>query len=103
MGENECSTRIWLDMILKKNLGVVVNWQNVDKDLYLQTMERSSINDLKLRFLIKDNLIEKTSARDIISRAQAAISLRRKSSLKRPRQSALRKDLRTDIFRRRFC
>lgn len=60
------STRIWLDMILKKNLGVVVNWQNVDKDLYLQAMERSPINDLELRFLLKDNLTNNTDDRDVV-------------------------------------
>ncbi len=53
-------------MILKKNLGVVANWQNVDKDLYLQAMERSPINDLELRFLLKDNLTENTNDRDVI-------------------------------------
>ena len=51
-------------MILKKNLGVVVNWQNVDKDLYLQAMERSPINDLELRFLLKENLTENIDDRD---------------------------------------
>lgn len=66
MEGNGRSTRIWLDMILKKNLGVVVNWQNVDKDLYLQAMERSPINDLELRFLLKDNLTENTNDRDVI-------------------------------------
>lgn len=66
MEGNGCSTRIWLDMILKKNLGVVVNWQNVDKDLYLQAMERSPINDLELRFLLKDNLTNNTDDRDVV-------------------------------------
>ena len=63
---NGRSTRIWLDMILKKNLGVVVNWQNVDKDLYLQAMERSPINDLELRFLLKENLTENIDDREVI-------------------------------------
>ena len=63
---NGRSTRIWLDMILKKNLGVVVNWQNVDKDLYLQAMERSPINDLELRFLLKENLTENTEDKEVI-------------------------------------
>ena len=49
MEGNGRATRIWLDMILKKSLGKVVNWQTVDKDLYLQAMERSPINDLELR------------------------------------------------------
>ena len=57
---------IWLDMILKKNLGKVVNCQNVDKDLYLQAMERSPINDLELRSLLKENLTSDVDNRDII-------------------------------------
>lgn len=66
MEGNGRSTRIWLDMILKKNLAQVVNWQNVDKDLYLQAMERSPINDLELRFLLKENLTNDTENRDVI-------------------------------------
>ncbi len=66
MEGNGRATRIWLDMILKKNLGKVVNWQNVDKDLYLQAMERSPINDLELRFLLKENLTSDVDNRDLI-------------------------------------
>ena len=66
MEGNGRATRIWLDMILKKNLGKVVNWQNVDKDLYLQAMERSPINDLELRFLLKENLTSDVDNRDVI-------------------------------------
>jgi cell filamentation protein len=58
--------RIWLDMILKKQLKKVVNWQFVDKTLYLQSMERSPINDLELRTLLKDNLTEEIDNREII-------------------------------------
>lgn len=57
---------IWLDMILKKNLGKVVNCQNVDKDLYLQAMERSPINDLELRSLLKENLSSDVDNKDVI-------------------------------------
>ena len=66
MEGNGRSMRIWLDMILKKNLGLVVNWQNVDKDLYLQAMERSPVNDLELRTLLKENLTDRTEDREII-------------------------------------
>lgn len=66
MEGNGRATRIWLDLVLKKNLGLVVNWQNVDKDLYLQAMERSPINDLELRFLLKENLTEDVNNREII-------------------------------------
>lgn len=66
MEGNGRSTRIWLDMILKKNLAQVVNWQNIDKDLYLQAMERSPINDLELRVLLKENLTKDIENRDVI-------------------------------------
>lgn len=66
MEGNGRSTRIWLDMILKKKLGVVVDWQNIDKDKYLQAMERSPINDLELRVLIQPNLTERTDNREMI-------------------------------------
>lgn len=66
MEGNGRATRIWLDMMLKKNLGKVVDWQNVDKDLYLQAMERSPINDLELRVLLQPALTDKTEDREII-------------------------------------
>ena len=58
MEGNGRSTRIWLDMILKKQLKKVVDWQRIDKHLYLQAMERSPINDLELRTLINQALTE---------------------------------------------
>ena len=66
MEGNGRSMRIWLDMMLKKNLKKVVNWQNVDKNLYLQAMERSPINDLELRVLLKDSLTDEINNREII-------------------------------------
>ena len=66
MEGNGRATRIWLDMILKKNLGKVVNWQTVDKDLYLQAMERSPINDLELRVLLQPALTDKVNDREVI-------------------------------------
>lgn len=66
MEGNGRSTRIWLDMILKKNLGKVVEWANIDKDQYLQAMERSPVNDLELRFLIQPNLTDKVNDREVI-------------------------------------
>ncbi|MFN0189753.1 MAG: protein adenylyltransferase Fic [Bacteroidia bacterium] len=56
MEGNGRAMRIWLDMILKKQLKKVVNWQFIDKTLYLQSMERSPINDLELRTLLMNNL-----------------------------------------------
>lgn len=66
MEGNGRTMRIWLDMILKKRLKKVVNWQFVDKTLYLQAMERSPINDLELRTLLINNLTEDINNREII-------------------------------------
>ncbi len=60
------STRIWLDLVLKKNLKKVADWQNVDKTLYLQAMERSPVNDLELRFLLQNNLTDDVDNREMI-------------------------------------
>ena len=66
MEGNGRATRIWLDLILKKNLGKVVDWQTIDKDLYLQAMERSPINDLELRVLLQPALTDKVDDRTVI-------------------------------------
>lgn len=66
MEGNGRAMRIWLDMILKKKMKKVVNWQFVSKELYLQAMERSPINDLELSTLIITNLSEEINNREII-------------------------------------
>lgn len=66
MEGNGRSTRIWLDKILKRSLGQVVNWAQVDKIRYLQAMERSPINDLELRVLLQAALTDDTENRDVI-------------------------------------
>ena len=66
MEGNGRSMRIWLDMILKKNLKVVVDWKNIDKGSYLQAIERSPVNDLELRALIEPNLTNRINDREII-------------------------------------
>ena len=66
MEGNGRATRIWLDMMLRKNLGQVVDWQRVDKDLYLQAMERSPVNDLELRVLLQPALTDRVDDREII-------------------------------------
>lgn len=66
MEGNGRSMRIWLDMILKKRLQKVVNWQFVGKEAYLQAMERSPVNDLELRILLNNNLTNDIDNRDII-------------------------------------
>ncbi len=62
---NGRSTRIWLDLILKKELGQVVDWNNVDKNDYLLAMERSPIKDIELRELLKQALTTETNDREI--------------------------------------
>lgn len=66
MEGNGRATRIWLDMILKKRLGRVVDWQQVDKDRYLQAMERSPVNDLELRALLQPALTDRTEDWEVI-------------------------------------
>lgn len=66
MEGNGRTMRIWLDLILKNRLKKVVNWQFVDKTLYLQAMERSPINDLELRTLLAENLTDDIDNREII-------------------------------------
>ncbi len=66
MEGNGRTMRIWLDMILKKNLAKVVDWRNVDKHLYLQAMERSPINDLELRTLLNQALTDQINDREVI-------------------------------------
>ena len=58
--------RIWLDMILRNRLSKMVDWQRVDKDLYLQAMERSPINDLGIRTLLGGSLTDEVDNREII-------------------------------------
>lgn len=56
---NGRATRIWLDLIFKKQLGFVVDWSKVDKDDYLLAMERSPIKDIEIKFLLKNALTNK--------------------------------------------
>ena len=58
-------TRIWLDLILKKELGKVVDWANVDKEDYLLAMERSPIKNVEIRELLKQALTSDINNRDI--------------------------------------
>lgn len=62
---NGRSMRIWLDMILKTELGKVVDWSQVDKDDYLLAMERSPIKDVEIKYLLKAALTEKINDREI--------------------------------------
>ena len=66
MEGNGRAMRIWLDMILKARLRKLVDWQRVNKTLYLQAMERSPVNDLEIRTLLSANLTGKIDDREII-------------------------------------
>lgn len=62
---NGRSTRIWLDAILKKELGQVVDWSRVDKEDYLLAMERSPIKDVEIKVLLKDALTDQIHDREV--------------------------------------
>ena len=62
---NGRSARIWLDLILKKELNVVVDWSKVDKTDYLLAMERSPIKDTEIKELLKQSLTDKVEDREI--------------------------------------
>jgi len=66
MEGNGRTMRIWLDMILKREIQSVVDWQKVNKESYLSSMERSPINDLELKTLLSQNLTTKIDDREII-------------------------------------
>ena len=66
MEGNGRATRIWLDMMLRKVLGKVVEWQKITREAYMQAMERSPINDLELRVLLESALTSETDNRDVI-------------------------------------
>jgi len=59
------STRIWLDLLLKKELGRVVDCSRVDKDDCLLAMERSSVKDLEIKFLLKEALTDDIHNREV--------------------------------------
>ena len=62
---NGRSTRIWLDLILKKELNMVIDWSLVDKEDYLLAMERSPIRDIEIKYVLKQALTDKVNDRDV--------------------------------------
>ena len=62
---NGRSTRIWLDHILKNEIGMVVDWSQVDKEDYLLAMERSPIKDIEIKHLLKNALTDKVNDRQV--------------------------------------
>ena len=62
---NGRATRIWLDLMLKKELGMVVDWSEVDKEDYLLAMERSPVKDIEIKHILKNALTDKTNDREL--------------------------------------
>lgn len=62
---NGRSTRIWLDLILKKELNKIIDWSTVDKEDYLLAMERSPIKDIEIKYILKQALTDKVDDREV--------------------------------------
>lgn len=62
---NGRSTRIWLDLMLKKEIGKVIDWSLVDKEDYLLAMERSPIRDIEIKYLLERALTDKVNDREV--------------------------------------
>lgn len=62
---NGRATRIWLDLILKKELAMVIDWNKVDKEDYLLAMERSPIKDIEIKHILKNALTDKINDREL--------------------------------------
>ena len=62
---NGRSTRIWLDHILKNEIGKVIDWSKVDKEDYLLAMERSPIKDIEIKYLLKEALTDEINSREV--------------------------------------
>ena len=62
---NGRSTRIWLDHILKNEIGKVIDWSKIDKDDYLLAMESSPIKDIEIKYLLKEALTDEINSRDV--------------------------------------
>lgn len=62
---NGRSTRIWLDLILKKELNLVIDWSAVDKEDYLLAMDRSPVKDIEIKYILKQALTDKIANREL--------------------------------------
>lgn len=62
---NGRSTRIWLNLILRKKLNKVIDWSKVNKEDYLLAMERSPVKDLEIRLLLQNALTDKINDRQV--------------------------------------
>ncbi len=62
---NGRATRIWLDCILKKEIGMVVDWSKVDKEDYLLAMERSPVRDIEIKHVLRTALTDQVNSREM--------------------------------------
>ena len=62
---NGRSMRIWLDMMLKKHIGQVVDWSKIEKEDYLMAMERSPIKDIEIKYILKAALTDQINDREV--------------------------------------
>lgn len=62
---NGRSTRIWLDHMLKTEIGKVIDWSKVDKEDYLLAMERSPIRDIEIKYVLKNALTDEIDSREV--------------------------------------
>ena len=65
---NGRSTRIWLDHMLKTEIGKVIDWSKVDKEDYLLAMERSPIRDIEIKYVLKNALTDEIDSREMYMR-----------------------------------
>ena len=62
---NGRSARIWLDHMLKQEIGKVIDWSKVDKEDYLLAMERSPVKDIEIKYLLKNALTDEVDRREV--------------------------------------
>ena len=62
---NGRSARIWLDHMLKQEIGKVIDWSKVDKEDYLHAMERSPVKDIEIKYLLKNALTDEVDSREV--------------------------------------
>lgn len=62
---NGRATRIWLDLMLKKEIKQVIDWNIIDKSDYLTAMERSTVKDIEIKYLLKGALTDKINDREL--------------------------------------
>ena len=62
---NGRSARIWLDHMLKQEIGKVIDWSKVDKEDYLLAMERSPVKDIEIKYLLKNALTDEVDSREV--------------------------------------